>query len=337
LATTKTAALTLAIALSAAASCVSAQTPSPKTSQEPAAPAPQTPVAPANPFPPVNPHNFTADTPTVDEVNAFLKALWGFDQFRVWQVAGIFKTSAPGIAKIVVLAADTRQPGRAVPTIFFTTPDGHHAIADNVMDFGPKPFAENRKTLQDRATGPARGAKSNDLLLVEFGDLQSPASKDAQEKIDSLAQDFPQARIVFEDVAQASHHYDLQAAEYGVCVRKAKGDAAFFTYAQAVFAKQAGLTPDSAEATLKAAAASAGADPAAVAACAATPDAKADVEASTKLAEDIGAGQIPSIAVNGHILPLEQVPYETLKQIVAFQAGQDGITVHIQPTLTELK
>jgi protein-disulfide isomerase len=304
----------------------------------PAAPAPQ-PAAreETHPFPPVNPKNFTAQIPSVDEVNSFLKALWGYDANRIWQVAGIVKTPAPGVAKVVVLIGDKRAPGKSQPLIFFTTPDGKHAIADNVMDFGAKPFADARKMLQDRANGPARGAKGNELLIVEFADLQCDRCRETQDKMDSLAQDFPEARIVFEDTPQGDHPYAQQAALDGYCVRKSKGDDAFFSYVQAVYAKQAGLTAQSADATLKAALSAAGADPTAVAACAASAEAKAAIDANEKLAEDVGAGQLPLLAVNGHLLAVSAIPYETLKRMVAYQAGQDGITVHLQPTLSNLK
>lgn len=304
----------------------------------PAAPAPQSSAQlKAHPFPPVNPKNFTADSPSVDEVNGFLKALWGYDTNRVWQVEGIVKTPAPGVAKVVILVSDRRAPGKVSPLVFFTTPDGKHAIAENVMDFGVKPFAEARKTLQERADGPAKGAKSSDLLFVEFADLQCDACRDAQEKMDNLQQNFPQARIIFEDAPMPTHPYAERAALDGVCVRKTKGDAAFFSYVQAVYAKQAGLTSASADETLKTAITAAGADPAAVAACAALPETKATVDATVKLAQDLGATQVPMIAVNGHFISLDTVPYETLKQMIAFQAGQDGISVHLQPTLSTLK
>ena len=301
-------------------------------------PAPQAPaVHTENPFPPVNPKNFTADSPTVDVVNSFLKALWGYDTNRLWQVEGIVKTPAPGVAKVVVLVGDKRAPGKSQPVVFFTTPDGKHAIAENVMDFGAKPFADARKQLQERADGPAKGAKSNDLLLVEFADLNCDRCKDAQDKMDNLEQDFPQARIVFIDAPETGHTYAERAALDGVCVRKTKGDAAFFTYARAVYAKQAGLTAASVDETLKAAVTAAGADPAAVAACAALPATKAAVDANVKLAQDLYAVQVPMLAVNGHFLAIDTLPYQTLKEMIAFQAGQDGITVHLQPTLTTLK
>jgi hypothetical protein len=51
----------------------------------------------------------------------------------------------------------------------------------------------------------------------------------------------------------------------------------------------------------------------------------------------VGAEQVPLLAVNGHVLAIAAIPYETLKQMVAYQAEQDGITVHLQPTLSNLK
>src|SRR5206468_11184917 len=131
---------------------------------------------------------------------------------RQWQVEGIVKTPAPGVAKVVVLVADKRAPGKTSPLIFFTTPDGKHAIAENVMDFGAKPFADARKVLQERANGPAKGAMGNDLLFVEFADLNCDRCREAEEKMDSLGLDFPQARLGFENAAELSHPYARPAA-----------------------------------------------------------------------------------------------------------------------------
>jgi protein-disulfide isomerase len=324
---------TMAVAMSG--SMMMAQAPQ---AAEPAAPTPQVAVAPAPSFPPVNPKNFTATSPTVDEVNGFLKSIWGYDENRTWSVAAILKTSAPGVSKVVVFVAEKGQAGGAKTTVFFTTPDGKHAIADQVIDFGAKPFAVNRKLLQDGATGAAEGAASKDLMLVEFADLQCPHCKEAQDAMSNLAKDFPTARIVFENFPIAEiHPYAYRAAAEGVCVQKAKGDAAFFTYAQAVYSKQESLTPQLADATLSAAVTAAGGDPKAVAACAELPATKANVDASIELGKDVGVDQTPLLFVNGHALPITALPYEQLKKIIAYQAGLDGIKVELQPTLSTLK
>ena len=61
-------------------------------------------------------------------------------------------------------------------------------------------------------------------------------------------------------------------------------------------------------------------------ACAATQATKDQVNASVKLAADAGVDQTPMLAINGHILPLTGIPYETLKQIISYQASLDGVT-----------
>ena len=290
----------------------------------------------ADPFPPANPKYFTAASPNVDTVNAFLKALWGYDSNRIWRVEAIQTTGAPGVSKVVVFISDKSPNAKVQTAAFFVTPDGKHVIAgDSVVPFGATPFADLRKTLQERADGAARGAAGKDLMLVEFADLECPHCKEAQTTMDQLVKDFPNARVVFQPFPLVSiHPFAFKAAEYGYCVEK-HSDAAFFTYAAAVFDAQAGLTAETGDATLKNAVTKAGLDPAAIDACAATPAIKAQVDASVKLAEDSGVNQTPELAVNGHLLPITQVPYETLKKIISYQAQLDGVTTGAPATATK--
>jgi protein-disulfide isomerase len=284
-------------------------------------------AAQADPLPQPNPRFFTAETPTVATVNAFLKAQWGYDVNRIWRVMAIQKTMAPGISRVVVFIAQKGQTNQQPQSLqFLTTPDGKFALAgDQVMPFGEKPFAGLRSTLQQRADGPAKGAAGKDLLLVEFADMQCPHCKESEKIFDQLVTDFPNARVVFQNYPLTEiHPYAYKAASYGVCVAQKSNDA-FFTFLHEVFAKQEALTPEAGDQTLAAAATAAGQDPAAIAACASTPATKAKVDAQIKLAEDSGVDQTPMISINGHLVPLGNVPYEVLKQIVAFQAVQDGV------------
>jgi len=295
--------------------------------QVPNAPAPAAASPNADPFPPVDQRFFDAPSPSLETVNGFLKSIWGYDSNRIWRVEGIQKTSAAGVTKVLVYVADKSQGSKVQPTQFFVTPDGRHAIADTVFDFGAKPFAEKRVLFQERADGPARGSKSKDLLLVEFADLQCPHCKDGQPIIEKLLHDFPQARIVFQNFPLTEiHPYAYRAAAYGSCVA-AKSNDAFFVYVQDVFNHQEALNPEIGDKTLANAVTAAGQDPTAVATCAASPATKEKIDAQIKLANDAGVDQTPMIAVNGHLLPLESLPYETLKQIIAFQAQQDGVSL----------
>jgi protein-disulfide isomerase len=304
---------------------------------EPAAPAPQSPnlslpaaaesFTPPDPFPKPNPKFFTATSPTEATVNGFLKSIWGYDANRIWRVEAIQATAAAGVSKITVFVSDKSPNAKVQAMAFYVLPDGKHAIADmsSVIPFGAKPFAETAAILKARANGAAHGPASKDLLLVEFADLQCPHCKEAQETMDQIVKDFPKARVVFQLFPLVDIHTSaFKAAAYGVCVQK-QGDAAFFSYAKAVFDTQEALTPATDNTVMKAAVTAAGQDPVAMAACADTPATKDIVNGDIKLAEDIGVDQTPMLAVNGHLLPLGQIPYESLKQMIQFEAVSDGV------------
>jgi protein-disulfide isomerase len=291
--------------------------------QEPAAPSP----AAAPVFPKPDPANFTAATPTKETVSAFLQASWGYDDTRVWQVQAILKTAAEGVSKVIVYVGD--KSGKQKPSVlqFLALSDGKHIITgDEIIPFGDKPFAEYRSQLQKRADGPYRGSASKDLELVEFTDFQCPHCKDAQANMDKLAVDFPKARIVFQNFPLTHiHAASLTAAAYGVCVTKLGGSDAFFRYASAVFDGQDGLAnADGVVMTLNSAVTKAGLDPAKIATCSTTPEVDANVEASIKLAQDLNINQTPTLVINGRQVAAN-APYDALKQIIEYQAKQDGV------------
>ena len=295
-----------------------------QTEAPPAEPAPSGPPV----FPKPDPANFTAATPTSEVVNGFLQANWGYDADRRWQVQAILKTPADGVSKVIVLIGD--KTGRQKPQVlsFFVLPDGKHIVSgDDIIAFGANPFANARQQLQERANGPYRGAATKDLELVEFADFQCPHCKEAQANIDKLVADYPKARIVFQNFPiPGLHPQAMNAAEYGVCVTKLGGSSAFFQFASAVFDGQDGLaSADGATLTLNSAATKAGLDPAKVAACAATPEVKADVDASVKLGRDLGVAEVPTLMVNGHAVNAT-APYDVLKKVIDFQAKTDGVT-----------
>ncbi len=296
------------------------------------------PTAQADPFPAVDPKNFTADSPSVATVESYLHTVIGWDANRIWRVEGITKTNTPGVARVVALVAERGSQAKVQQALFYVLPDGKHLFADmsGPQPFGAQPYAERRALLQARANGPARGAASKDLELVEFADLQCERCKDAQATMAKLLEDFPMAHVVFEDFPVTKlHPYSYEAATYGACIAQANPDA-FFTYVQAVYETQAGLVPDTAEDTLKAAVAKVNMDPAKVDACSKTSLGKDPVEAATKLAFDLGIEQTPTLVVNGRVLPIGApgVGYETLRQIIAFQAEIDGVVGVKAPLLT---
>jgi protein-disulfide isomerase len=297
----------------------------PPAPAEPSAPTP----AAAPTFPAPDPKNFNATSPTKEDVNNFLQASWGYDQDRVWQVQAIMKTPAEGVSKVVIYIGDKTGKQKPSAFMFFVLPGGKFIVAgEDVFPFGPHPYTPNRTKLQERANGPYRGAAAKDLELVEFADFQCPHCKEAQANMDKLATDFPKARIVFENYPlEGIHPQAKKAADYAVCVTKLGGSTAFFQFAAATFEGQDGLsTADGATLTLNSAVTKTGLDPAKVAACAALPATSAEVDGSVKLAQELNINQTPILMVNGRQVPVGGVPYETLKQIVEYQAKMDGIT-----------
>lgn len=290
------------------------------------------PASTAVKFPVPAASNFSAASPTRAEVEAFLKEYWGYDTNRVWQVWAIVKTPAPGISKVIVQVAEKNDPKHRIGSAaFLVTPDGHHLISTNlsIENFGPHPFAQDRATLEARADGPSRGAASKQYEMVEFADFECPHCKAAQPVVARLLSDFPQVHFVFENFPLIHIHPSaLKAAEYSVCAAQEGGNAKFFEFADNVFADQQGLTPDTADATLGAAATKAGLSADKVGGCSYSAAAKATVMASRKLGEDLNVDETPTLFFNGRKLPLAavangEVPYSVLKQIVEYQIKLD--------------
>src|SRR5277367_6425843 len=298
---------------------------------------PSAPVAPSAPsatkFPPPDPKNFTAASPTRATVEAFLKVSWGYDTDRIYQVQAIQNTAAPGISKVTVFVAQksNSNPQQVATLAFYVTPDGKHLISNDLsmLVFGDHPYADARRILSARADGPSRGSADKKIEFVEFADFQCPHCRKVQPIIDRLLADFPQAHFVFENFPLTALHSEAyKAATYSVCVAQQSGNEAFFKFVDAVFAAQDGLTPQTSDSTLADAVAKAGLDAAKVGSCSYTSAAKAPVDASIKLAQDLAVDETPMLFINGRQIPIGEVssgqlPYDMLKKIVAWQFSLD--------------
>ncbi len=174
-----------------------------------------------------------------------LQGSLGYDPDRIWRVEAIQTTQAAGVSKVVVFVTDRKPNAKVASAAFFVLPDGKHAIADasGVIPFGTTPFAEARKTLQDRADGAYRGSASKDLMLVEFADLQCPHCKRRAGNdgppgsgLSQRARRLPELLLIVD-----IHPFAFKAAAYGYCIAKQKNEA-FLPYASDVFSKQEALT-----------------------------------------------------------------------------------------------
>lgn len=233
--------------------------------------------------------------PSETTVDAFLHQQFGYEADVTWKISSIKPSQIPGLAEVDVVLAN---PQGQQLSKFYVGPDGKHALVGEVIPFGARPFDPVKKILEKGVTGPARGPKDAPVMIVEFGDLQCPACKQAQQPIEALVAAEPNARFVFQNFPLEMHNWALKGAEYADCVGRASSEA-FWKFVSKTYETQQEITADNVDQKLTAIADGAGLKGADIAACAAKPETKAHVDASIKLGKEVEVGSTPTIFING--------------------------------------
>src|SRR4051794_23113223 len=133
--------------------------------------------------------------PSEATVNDFLKHMFGWNQNLAFKIADIKPSEAPGIAQVTVVF--NTPEGQAVQKIYVTS-DEHYAFSGELVPFGADPFAAARADLK-AVNGPVHGPADATVTIVEFGDLQCPACKKAQENLNKLMGEEPKAKLIFQN------------------------------------------------------------------------------------------------------------------------------------------
>ena len=212
-----------------------------------------------------------------------------------WKISSIKPSPIPGLAEVSVVLAS--QQGQQF-TRFYVSKDGKHALVGDIMPFGAKPFDPVKKVLEKSVTGPSRGPKDSNVLIVEFGDLQCPVCKNAQPQIEALLAAEPKAHFVFQNFPLEMHNWAAKGANYADCVGRASNDA-FWKFIAKTYEKQADITADTADEKLTAIADESGVKGSEIAACAAKPETKARVDASIAMGKSVEVTGTPTVFVNG--------------------------------------
>ncbi|HVI78322.1 MAG TPA: thioredoxin domain-containing protein [Candidatus Acidoferrum sp.] len=233
--------------------------------------------------------------PSEATVDSFLHQQFGYEPDVTWKIASIKPSMIPGLAEVDVVLANAQ--GQQVSK-FYVGADGKHALVGEIIPFGAHPFEPVKKALEKGVTGPARGPKEAPVLIVEFGDLQCPACKQAQQPIEQLVAAEPNARFVFQNFPLEMHNWAMKGAEYSDCVGRASSDA-FWKFISKTYETQAEITADNVDAKLTAIADGVGLKGSEIAACAAKTETKAHVEASMKLGKEVEVGSTPTLFING--------------------------------------
>ena len=258
--------------------------------------------------------------PSEQTVNEFMRRMFGYDSTIRWKVLQINPTEVSNVAQVTVSINDQQRPW-----IIYTAPDGQHAFVGELIPFGSDPFSVARNEMEAKAKGPAKGPQSAPVSIVEFSDLQCPHCKQAQPTLEKLISEVPNAKMVFENFPiDQIHKWANLGARYGDCIARTNNDS-FWRFIDGVFNEQDQITEQNATEKLNEIAKAAGADPAATATCAASPQAKADVIQSYELGVANGVTGTPTLFINGRkIANINSIPYDQLKAIVQFEAQQAG-------------
>jgi protein-disulfide isomerase len=279
----------------------------------------------AAPSTPQNKPHMTVDVkpsatqlPSQQEVESFLRHMFGQDPGTQYKVLGIGSSEVPGIAKVTVQVGGPQQP----PVDLYIMPDREHAIAGQVLPFGADPFAPARHKLDTQAKGPLLGSAQPRVTIVEFSDLQCPHCKRAQPVIDKLLADTPGAQLIFQPFPLNIHEWASKAALMGECVAEQK-PAAFWNYVKSVYNAQDQITAVTAPQKLQDLAAAAGVDGARATTCAASPITARKIQDSIDLGMSLGVTGTPTVFMNGRkVNGIADIPYDQLRKLAEFEAAQ---------------
>ncbi|HEY6970916.1 MAG TPA: thioredoxin domain-containing protein [Candidatus Angelobacter sp.] len=257
--------------------------------------------------------------PSKEEVEAALKRTVGYDPGVAWTVYDIRASVIPGLTEILV------SFNKQDPIHIYWDPENQNAIIGQLLPLGSNPYAPARAILK-AADGPAIGAQTSVIQMVEFSDLECPHCKAAQPIMEKLAADFPQVRYIFQQfpLPASMHPWAMKAAQYSDCAAQLN-PAAFWKYTDSIFENQGAIALATADDKLKELATAAGLDAQKISTCAASPQTEARVKKSMDLGQSLEVVQTPTVFLNGRrVLGIGDIPYEQLKTLVQFEIDHAG-------------
>lgn len=267
-----------------------------------------------------------SNLPSEATVNAFFHRMFGFEPNLVFKVAAIKASPIDGLAEVTAVVS---TPKGQQMTKLFVAKD--YAIAGELMPFGADPFARDRVILEKAAFGPTKGAAKPVITIVEFGDLECPACKQAQPAIEKLMSEEPKVRLIFQNYPlDQIHPWAQKAAAYVDCIVRENNEAAW-KFIASVYEQQDAMNQlhetGAAALTTKfnELAAGAGVDAKKVAVCTDSAETKERLARSKKLGEEVAISATPTLFINGRrVGNVVNMPPDVLKPLVDFEIAESG-------------
>jgi protein-disulfide isomerase len=264
--------------------------------------------------------------PSEATVETFFHRMFGFEPNLVFKVLSIKPSPMEGLAEVTAVV---NTPNGQQMTKLFVEKD--HAIAGELLPFGVDPFSKERTILDKQAFGPTKGPASPAITIVEFGDLECPACKQAQPAIEKLMSSEPKVRLIFQNFPlEKLHPWAEKAAAYVDCIDRENNDAAWKFIASVYEQQDAVNQQNEAGAAaltskLNELAVAAGVDAKKVAACTDSAETKQRLERSRKVGEEVEIAATPTLFINGRrVGNVLGMPADVMKAVVDFEITESG-------------
>jgi protein-disulfide isomerase len=234
-------------------------------------------------------------------------------------VNGVLVSGAQPLEKFVTVIDAEKDKAKA--KLASGTPQDRLYVAMTQENFRVAPPAPDSAPLKEDSTtvfkvplgtAPVRGPATAKVTIVEFADFQCPYCKRVEDTLAKVRSTYgDRVRIVWRDEPLPFHPRAMPAAELAREARAQKGQAAFWTVHDALFASQPRLE----DADLEAVARTAGLDVARVTEAIAKEKHKAAIQQDADLADDLSASGTPHFFINGRRLVGAQ-PFEKFETMI---------------------
>lgn len=281
--------------------------------QTPALPkaAPKTPGQKA-----AKPATASSAKPTLDKpmLEAYLRHVLMWPEAVEMTLGDPTPSPMPGYYQMMVRGT---SGGRSQDETFYVSADSQIVIHGDIFNVKTNPFQADIN-LMKTDDQPFLGTPGAPVTVVEFSDFQCPFCKQESSVIRTqMMEAYPTGvQLFFMDYPlDASHPYARGAAILGRCVYR-QNNASFWAYHDWMFAHQGELTADNLrEKVMEYAKGDKNLDTARLATCAASPEARQEVDRTIALGDSLKLTATPTVFVNGRRM-VGTVPIGDLKMVV---------------------